>query len=244
MFRTLFPKKGQDLRQRALSPVPRLVANKADYLHAGRAFAPGKSRFGMVIGSALVCLFWNGIVSVFLVQIIGGFFRTGSWHGGQMAFSTFGAFFMIPFVLVGLGLLWWFVHSLLALFNPSVRITFPVYPLALGGTFDLEWNIAGNAARINRLTFLLEGRESATYARGTDTVTEKQVFKTISIYEADKGTLSVSGNTTLSIPAGTMHSFNSKHNKIIWVLKIKGDIPRWPDIGDEYQIEVMPGNES
>ncbi len=48
------------------------------------------------------------------------------------------------------------------------------------------------------------------------------------------------GKAKLSIPAGTMHSFQSRNNKIVWTLQVKGDIPMWPDIGDEYALEILP----
>ena len=48
------------------------------------------------------------------------------------------------------------------------------------------------------------------------------------------------GKVKLAIPADTMHTFKSRNNRILWVLQVKGDIPRWPDIGDEYPLEVLP----
>jgi hypothetical protein len=37
-----------------------------------------------------------------------------------------------------------------------------------------------------------------------------------------------------------MHSFEAGHNKIIWSLRVHGDIYRWPDVKDEYPIVVLP----
>src|SRR5947207_7999497 len=74
-------------------------------------FSPATKFFG----GLGVALFWNGIVSVFVTHGISG------WkHGHGEWFLTF---FMIPFVLVGLGLLAFVVYSFLGLFSPRVKLT-------------------------------------------------------------------------------------------------------------------------
>jgi hypothetical protein len=37
-----------------------------------------------------------------------------------------------------------------------------------------------------------------------------------------------------------MHTFTAPSNKIIWSLKIKGEIMGWPDVQEEFPIEVTP----
>jgi hypothetical protein len=37
-----------------------------------------------------------------------------------------------------------------------------------------------------------------------------------------------------------MHSFKADNNQIIWSLTVHGDIPRWPDIKDSFEIVVPP----
>jgi hypothetical protein len=46
------------------------------------------------------------------------------------------------------------------------------------------------------------------------------------------------GKTIVEIPAGTMHSFEAANNKIVWALKVEGKIDRWPDIDEEYRLNV------
>ena len=36
-----------------------------------------------------------------------------------------------------------------------------------------------------------------------------------------------------------MHSFTAPHNKIEWKVKLHGDIRRWPDVRDEYELNVL-----
>jgi hypothetical protein len=37
-----------------------------------------------------------------------------------------------------------------------------------------------------------------------------------------------------------MHSFAARNNKITWTLRVRGEIPKWPDIDDEYPVHVAP----
>jgi hypothetical protein len=48
------------------------------------------------------------------------------------------------------------------------------------------------------------------------------------------------GSARVTIPERTMHSFAAPHNKIVWVLRVLGDIPSWPDSEDEFVVTVAP----
>jgi hypothetical protein len=37
-----------------------------------------------------------------------------------------------------------------------------------------------------------------------------------------------------------MHSFTASNNRIVWTLKLSGEIPRWPDVTESVEIEVTP----
>lgn len=48
------------------------------------------------------------------------------------------------------------------------------------------------------------------------------------------------GVATITLPfAGAVPSFTAKHNSIHWQFSAKGDIPRWPDVDDEFEIEIV-----
>ena len=177
---------------------------------------------GCRLGIAIAfCLFWNGIVSVFLFSGLDGCM----------------AVFMIPFVLVGLGLLGWVGYQFLSLFNPVPVLTVSREAAPLGGSFDLDWRFDGSVKRLKNLKITLEGREEATYRRGTKTSTDKSVFTTLLLHgDAVVG----SGRVNVVIPRGTMHSFAARNNKIVWVLRVQGEIARWPDVGEEFPFTVLP----
>jgi hypothetical protein len=48
------------------------------------------------------------------------------------------------------------------------------------------------------------------------------------------------GRTETTVPADSMHSFQGDHNRIVWSLVLQGDIPRWPDVKERFEIVVTP----
>lgn len=49
-----------------------------------------------------------------------------------------------------------------------------------------------------------------------------------------------SGGVTAMLPTQYVPSFKAPNNRIYWQLKLHGEIARWPDISEEYEIEVLP----
>lgn len=182
------------------------------------------------------CLFWNGIVSVFVWQASKGW-RSGNPDGCLTVF-------LVPFVLIGLLLIWGVFHQFLALFNPRPRLSLSSRSIPLGGSATLDWSFSGAASRIGKLRIFVEGREECRYRRGTDTHTDKEVFSTIEVLDSPGLSAGASGNARLSIPSETMHSFTAPNNKVVWSLKLKGEIRSWPDVDEEFELIVRPARGS
>ena len=197
-----------------------------------RVLKPQLSRLGKLIGMIFLALFWNGIVSVFLVLMVKGW-QSGDGNGCLTAF-------LVPFVLVGLGLIYAVFQQFLVLFNPSLQLTLNPGVLAPGEAAILQWTIGGRAGRVQKLRIVLEGREEATYRQGTDTKTDREVFATIPITETDHQMLIANGTARVEIPEDAMPSFSASRNKVVWTLKAVCEIPGWPDSDDEYEIVVAP----
>ncbi|MDB6171590.1 MAG: hypothetical protein JWL59_901 [Chthoniobacteraceae bacterium] len=190
------------------------------------------SPIGRLVGIIFIALFWCGIVSVFVFHVIDG------WRRGRT--EWFLVIFLIPFVLVGLGLLAAIPYQFLALFNPRVRLLVNSRTVPLGGELRVNWTLSGNARKVRRLRLLLEGREEATYRRGTNTSTDKNVFISLPLLDSTESGAIAAGNANLTIPAGLMHTFVGANNKVLWSLHAKGEILRWPDIADEFEITILP----
>ena len=186
--------------------------------------------FGMLV----LALFWNGIVSVFAWQVYKGW-RTGDPDGCLTAFLT-------PFLLIGLALIYGFFRQFLVLFNPRPHLTLsPRSPVA-GETAWLQWRLSGRAAGVKRLKITLEGREEATYRRGTDTHTDRHTFASVLVIDTTEPYEMASGSSAVLLPADAVPSFKATHNKIMWTLKVVAEIPGWPDSDDDFEILVRPGH--
>jgi len=185
----------------------------------------------------IFALFWNGIVSVFVIQIV-----RGHLAGDPEWLPTI---FMVPFVLAGLGLFGAVAYQFMALLNPAFELTLDRAAAAPGGVLRLAWRIDGAVGRLKSVRIELIGEEIARYRRGTDTVTDKHTFHERTVYEspADVPLVNVTGACDVDLPPDAMHSFKSANNAIEWRLRVRGDVPRWPDVSNEYAILVTPGDE-
>lgn len=203
---------------------PNIAARRAT-LKAAKSPA-AKLRFA--IGFAC---FWNALLGFFLLDII------ESFRGGNPNWSA--VIIAAPFVLVGLALVGWVFYALLALFNPRPFVTVSS-PVALDEGLEVEWETAGKVERVRSFRVTLEGREEATYTRGTTTSTDKETFSVLGVAEGPGVPALRQGKAKIAFPAHAMHSFDSGNNKIVWTLRMKGDIPFWPDVDEEYEIKVEP----
>ncbi len=191
---------------------------------------PGKSRVGAFVGLLIFTIIWDGIV---------GFAGWAIWRNGDLGENGCATAFIAVFALVGVLLLISLPRQFLMIFNPRAEIVL-ASPPAPGVPVALSWKFHGAASRVQRLTLRLEGREEATYRRGTSTTTDKRVFARHLLLDTTDSSQIAAGETLLALPADTMHSFTAPRNKVVWSLKLHGDVPRYPDIDDEVEIVVYP----
>jgi len=221
--------KGRDASRPAAStePVPDRRVDSLSVLRAGDArpavLRPRFSVSGKLIGAVVVAVFWNGIISIFV-------FNT----------SSFEKIFLLPFIAIGVGLIGLVAYQFLALFNPRPALELSPAVIPLGGAAALRWSFAGQVSRITEFTLTLRGIEEAKYRKGTSTYTDKNTFCEMELYRTSDLAEIASGQVGLVLPGDTMHSFSAENNKIIWTIEIRGDIERWPDVKESFEIEVTP----
>jgi hypothetical protein len=97
---------------------------------------PKHSPLAKFIGITLMALFWNGITSVFVYKAV------ESHLDGKPEWCL--TFFITPFVLVGLLLIWGIFHSFLSLFIQRPTLTIDRARIPLGGTARLSWKFSGH----------------------------------------------------------------------------------------------------
>ncbi|MBN1507074.1 MAG: DUF3592 domain-containing protein [Sedimentisphaerales bacterium] len=190
---------------------------------APAALTPKFSARAKLVGAILIAVFWNGIVCVFLA--------TAGW---------FTLVFLIPFVAIGIGLIGLVVHQFLAMFNPRPALHLSSRTIPLGGSAELRWSFQGQTRRIREFTVTLHGVERATYRKGTSTCTDESTFCEMELYRTSHVAEIATGQIGFVLPQDTMHSFAAENNKIVWSIDLRGEIERWPDVKESYEIEVTP----
>ena len=194
---------------------------------------PKSTKLQVLIGVGIFSVVWNGIVSVFVYSV----FFDGQFGGEKIFF----ALFLIPFVVVGIGMIVFFFHSLLSMFNPRIEIAMSTGAVPRGGTVDVAWEFKGRVSRIRRLLIEVVGTENATYTRGTSTYTDTEDFCKLTIVDTRVKDEMAFGSQAVEIPATTMHTFEANRNQITWAIRSKGEIPFWPDVNATFGFRVKPG---
>lgn len=191
----------------------------------------GRRLLGL-LGAILLAAFWNGIVSVFVWQ------AQKEWQrGGSPWFLTI---FLIPFVLIGIGLIIHIFYRFFAIFSPRYAVSIGNRHLTPGAGTTVSWRREGGGGEPRRLSWWLVGREEATYRRGTDTRTDTAIFFERSLFDTQTRLMMPKGEVELSLPADAVPSFRGRHNKVRWFLLLHADVPGRPDVRDEYEVDVKP----
>jgi hypothetical protein len=182
------------------------------------------------------CLFWNGMVALFVTIAVNSHLR------GEP--EWFLSLFVIPFVLVGLGLAWYTGWQILITtgIGPT-RLEISAHPLEPAGEYEIFLSQTGRLT-FQSLRVLLVCEEQATYQQGTNSRTEtcpvfqQEVFRRDG-FEVQRG-MPFEVRSLLRVPAGAMHSFRSTHNEIRWKLIVYGDVRGWPNYEREFPLLVYP----
>ncbi len=182
------------------------------------------------------CLLWNGLTAIFVVMAI-----QRHLQGDPEWLLTL---FVMPLVLIGLGLVYYSLRQLLVTTGVgATRIEISHHPLRPGERYEI---LVGQAGRfsINSLEVLLACDETVTYRQGTDTRTERRRVFTNQVFRRDgfeiQPGMPFETRSPLEIPAAAMHSFKTLHNEIRWKLVVRGDVAGWPDFEREFQVVVYP----
>ncbi len=199
----------------------------------------GGSRWAAFIFLTIFALFWNGIIS---------FGVRDAWSGlsdGSGMGRIFGGglgLFMIPFVVIGIGLACGALYCFVALFSPRYEMKLGEGRLVPGRSVPVHWRRAGGRGQPRDFTLLLVGREEATFSQGSSSSTAKSVFHEKVLFETTVPQAMDQGRAELAIPADAVPSFHGEHNRIRWLLCLRATVPGLPDLKDEREIAVATPN--
>ena len=221
---------------------PVAAARKVDFVgkntRPGEAVVlkPSASPLAKFLGGLLFSLFWNGIVSVFVVHVW-GMWRTGR-GGGEKWFLTL---FLIPFVVIGIGMVFFTIHSFWGLFSPRVRLRLSQASVGLGESVELSWEFAGSADKVRDLQLRLEGRQELDEGSGKNRRTTKDVFYTAELAHFTSTNDIRAGSVLCTLPSDQAPSDSEGSQRVVWTIKLKAAIEFGADLSDEYPIHVVSG---
>ena len=196
---------------------------------------PSASPLAKFLGGLIFSLFWNGIVSVFVVHVV-QLWRSG--RGGEKWFLTL---FLIPFVLIGIGMVFFTIHSFWGLFSPRVRLRLSQASVGPGESVELSWEFAGSADKVRDLRLQLEGRQELDEGSGKNRRTTKDVFYTAELAHFTSANDIRSGCVLCTIPSDQAPSDSEGSQRVVWTIKLKAAIEFGADLNDEYPLHVASG---
>jgi hypothetical protein len=197
---------------------------------------PTASPLAKFLGGLIFSLFWNGIVSVFVVHAF-GMWRTGR-GGGEKWFLTL---FLIPFVVIGIVMVFFTIHSFWGLFSPRVRLRLSQANVGLGESVELSWEFAGSADKVRDLRLQLEGRQELDEGSGKNRRTTKDVFYTAELAHFTSANDIRGGSVLCTLPADHAPSDSEGSQRVLWTIRLKAAIEFGADLNDEYPIHVVSG---
>ena len=185
----------------------------------------------------LIAIVWNTLM-FFLAREVFNNWRSGEANVYVITLTIFS----IPFILAGILLALLPFYFLRRLFHPRPVVTLSRPMVAIGDSIEMSWRISGRIDHIRRLRILLEGHEEATYQRDDEMRTDYEVFATLPLSATQDPQQIRSGRCTLIAPPTLIPSFESRHNKITWAIRMQTDSRPWPGINEEFELLILPGS--
>ena len=186
---------------------------------------------------AAVCLGWNTLVGLFVVQVIRMDNDKAKWLLASL---------MIPFVLGGI---WTLVELarqvLLNMAVGTTRVEISQHPFQPGAAYQGFVSQTGRL-HVRWLNVQLVCDEQAIHQQGTDTRRAICRVHRSTLYSQRKFDITqqqaFEATFDISVPESAMHSFVSSHNAVMWALLVRGRMARWGDFERRFPIYVYPAN--
>jgi hypothetical protein len=171
---------------------------------------------------------WVSVVSAFVVHLARQH-ALGQHNWGK-------TFFLVPFVLVGLGLIVLLCAAAAGLIGRlltgRVAVELSAHPLEAGGRYEVWAEQGAGAVPLRAVRVRLVCRESARYQQGTSTYTStREVYgQDVLSPETNPRGDGLSGGVRrpLEVPAGVMHSFAAANNQVSWFVQVRGRVGLLP----------------
>jgi hypothetical protein len=183
-----------------------------------------------------VCLAWNTLVAVFVVQVI------QLHRAGQPNWLL--TWLMVPFVLGGAWTLFELARQvLLNMAVGTTRVEISQHPFYPGSTYQGFVSQTGRL-HVRWLQVQLVCDEQAIHQQGTDTRRAICRVHRSTLFSQRKFDITpqqaFDAEFEIVVPESAMHSFVSSHNAVMWALLVRGRMARWGDFERRFPIYVYP----
>ncbi len=190
--------------------------------------------------SSLFSVAWNAMLAILAVIAVENHLR-----GRPDWFLTV---LLVPFGIVSFFSTQWFFRTFRrqsGIGPTAVEIS--ALPLLPDGSYRLYVCQYGRATftwyRITLVCF-----EETTYQQGTDIRTERVATLRIPICDSNCEEQSLVANPEnplemdcqFRLPTDMMHSFQGRHNAIIWKIVVEGEVKKWPSFCRSFPVVVFP----
>ncbi len=126
---------------------------------------------------------------------------------------------------------------LIGLVNPRPRLVADRGAVPAGETVRLRWAFRRKVSRFRSLSIWLEGREESVDAGSRS---HANVFAKVPIAEATDPRRIATGAAAAPVPTGLMHSFEAGRNRIVWRIRVHGDVKHRPNLDLAFPFVILP----
>lgn len=183
----------------------------------------------------------SGMGGIF--SLIGGALLFATLAGGSVGVGTVvgGIFLVAGLIMLGRGGVELYHRSTLG----DAQVDIPNLPLRLGESGLVHFTQRRtHRAEVRAVTAELECREWVRYRQGTDTRTDThQLWSAVLPAQPNDpigDSAELAGAWTLTIPHDLPPSFDGRDNEIQWILTIRVDVARRPDVVLKFTLPVAP----
>jgi hypothetical protein len=189
------------------------------------------SGYKAAVATILLTAFGGGFAAIVITNLPG-------WR----AHGVFGNAFIFACILgfVTLFTLFGAIAAYMRMSDPCIHLRLAPGTLRLGQDFALEWQTQGGRRQLSQLCIGIECCEEADYQGNKSSGTNYATFFYTDLVNTQAPDQLTTGTMTLTLPDNIMHSFNGGRNRISWKIKVRGKVPGWVGVKDEYPIIILP----
>lgn len=192
-----------------LPPAPSLEKRSMPEAEDGYLLQSAITPWRRFFSALIMFLAWNGL-TVFIILIL----ITREREGHDLILPIL---LLVPLSIIGLLHAGMLVFSIAKLRTPRVQLIVNRIESMPGDDLRINWQTQGDADRVDKLRIVLEGREEAISPVGVPL--EGDPFEVRDVATVENRLDILSGGASFRIPKDAMHSFETRHNRLIWRLK-------------------------